>query len=284
MQMAISAQGFQRTAEAIRFLRIHADESPSLASLAAHLGVVPAVAQREFRRLVGISPKRFLQDLAARRAGGLLDRGADLLSASLDAGLSGPGRLHDHLIRVEAVSPGEWKAQGKGLVLRHGIGETRFGPVWIVLTPRGVHRLEFVDSHAAGAGLLNATRLRFPLATLIDDPGGTQALLDRIFTSTASRFDIQVVATPFQLSVWKAILRLPVGSITTYRRIAMAVSDATRTRAVAQALAANPVAMLIPCHRVLREDGALAGYRWGCERKLALLAGEESLGASPDGT
>ncbi len=266
---------FRRTAEAIRFLRAHAADPHSLAGLAAHLGVVPAVVQREFRRLVGISPKRFQQDLAAQRALGLLDRGADVLAASLEAGLSGPGRLHDHLIRVEAVSPGEWKSQGKDLELVHGVGRSRFGLVWVVLTARGVHRLAFVTAPEESEALLAATRTRFPRAGFRPEPQAAQAVVDRIFAPAVAEFSLQVVATPFQLAVWKAILALPPGATTTYGRIAVAIGQESAARAVAQALAANPVAVLIPCHRVLREDGALSGYRWGCAVKLGLLAAEE---------
>ncbi len=278
---ADAAPGFRRTAEAIRFLRAHATDPPSLAHLAAHLGVAPAVAQREFRRLVGISPKRFQQDLAVQRAVGLLDRGADVLEASLEAGLSGPGRLHDHLIRVEAVSPGEWKSQGQALVLVHGCGTSRFGLVWVVLTARGVHRLVFVTSPAEGDVLLAATQARFPRATFRPDPQAAQVAINRIFALGVENLTLQVVATPFQLAVWKAILALPAGATTTYGRVATAIGRDSAQRAVAQALAANPVAVLIPCHRVLREDGALSGYRWGCALKLGLLAAEEPGSAGP---
>ena len=276
MSFAIpSTRVFHRTAEAVRYLRTNAATTPSLKNLADHLGVAPAVAQREFRQLVGISPKRFLQDLAVQRASGLLDRGQDLLSVSLDSGLSGPGRLHDHLIRVEGVSPGEWKNQGKGMEFRYGVGDTPFGQAGVVLTSRGMHRLEFLDAPDDISRLIDMTRRRFPVASFIDDTNGVQKILRQIFSPTAHRFDIRVVATPFQLAVWKAILRLPTGSTTTYKRISIALGDVARTRAVAQALAANPVAVLIPCHRVLREDGALCGYRWGFARKLGLLTREE---------
>lgn len=272
--MNMDSKPFHRTAQAIRFLRQHADQTPSLIDLADHLGLAPAVAQREFRRLVGISPKRFLQDILARRASGLLDHGLDLLDASLEAGLSGPGRLHDHLVRVEAVSPGEWINQGKDLVFRYGVGTTPFGLAWMLLTPRGIHRLVFLEPGDTGDQLLIETRQRFPLSNLIPEPG-IQNIFDRIFSPLKHSFSLQVIATPFQLAVWKALLNLQCGSTSTYSRLAEYIGKTNSCRAVAQAIAANPVAILIPCHRVLREDGSLCGYHWGTARKLGLLVGEE---------
>jgi AraC family transcriptional regulator of adaptative response/methylated-DNA-[protein]-cysteine methyltransferase len=273
--MSTDSKPFQRTAQAIRFLRQHADQTPSLSDLADHLGLAPAVAQKEFRRLVGISPKRFLQDILARRASGLLDHGLDLLDASLEAGLSGPGRLHDHLIRVEAVSPGEWKNQGKDLIFRHGVGKTPFGFAWMLQMPRGIHRLVFLEHADVENQLLMEIRQRFPLATLIPEPG-IQTIFDQIFSPLKHSFTLQVIATPFQLAVWKALLNLPCGSTSSYSRLAKTLGKKQGCRAVAQALAANPVAVLIPCHRVLREDGALCGYHWGTARKLGLLLTEET--------
>lgn len=263
---ALPAPAFKRTAQSIRWLRAHADEQPDLVRLARELGVAPAVARREFRRLVGISPKRFVQELTARRATTLLDRGADVLSASLEAGLSGPGRLHDLLVRVEGVSPGEWKRRGAGAALRWGLGPTPFGPAAVAWTRRGIHRLGWSDEVEVAAS--TAPR---------DDPAA-RILLDQIFAPAAGHdgFALDLVATPFQLAVWRALLGVGRGATTTYGALAESLDHAQGARAVAGAVAANPVAVLIPCHRVLREDGALAGYRWGRARKLGLLCQEET--------
>jgi AraC family transcriptional regulator of adaptative response/methylated-DNA-[protein]-cysteine methyltransferase len=269
------AAPFRRTAEAIRFLRRNAADQPDLPTLAAHLGVAPAVAQREFRRLVGISPKRFLQDLTCRRATGLLDRGRDLLTTSLEAGLSGPSRLHDHLVRIEAMSPGEWKDRGEGQTLILGEGDTPFGRALLAQSARGIHRLEFLDGPEDRRRCDENLRRRWAQARRREDDRLVQSVLDRIFRSPGASFRLALVATPFQVAVWKALLRLPAGRTCSYQRLATSAGHPPAIRAVANAVAANPVAVLIPCHRVLAEDGALCGYRWGIARKLGLLAQEE---------
>lgn len=266
---------FRRTAEAIRFLRAQAQ--PDLGALARHLALDPAVVRRDFKRLVGIGPKRFVQDLVARRAAGLLDRGADVLDASLEAGLSGPGRLHDLMVRVEAMSPGEWKRGGAALGVGWGHGMTPIGPAAVAWTARGIHRLEFVDDPAAVEAFAAALSRRVPEAEIRRDDAGAEHHLAAAFAAgtTGEPIRLHLVATPFQLAVWRALLRLPVGTTTTYRAMAAAMDRPGASRAVAGAVAANPVAVLIPCHRVLRSDGGLSGYRWGCARKLALLCREE---------
>ena len=266
---------FRRVAEAVRYLRRNVTNAPSLEDLACHLGVHPSVAQREFRRLVGISAKRFLQDLHARRGLDAVDRGADVLSASLDAGLSGPARLHDHSIRVVALSPGEWKTRCAGMALRWGVFRTVFGALWGLLSPRGIVRLAFFDSDADLSRLTRGARTFFAGSAMVQDDEAVQDVATKIFSGPASSFDLATVATPFQLAVWKALLSLPAGDTTTYRRLAAAIGRPSAARAVGGAVARNPVAVLIPCHRVLREDSRLGGYRWGWDRKLALLADEE---------
>jgi len=271
------SDAFQRTATAIRFLREQVDQQPTLEDIARHLGVAPAVAQRDFRRLVGISPKRFLQDLTAGHAGVLLDRGVDVLRASLAVGLSGSGRLHDHMVRVEAMSPGEWKYRLAGATLRWGVGATPFGAAAVARTERGIHRLEFLDGSDAEDRFSRAVRARCSAANQLhrDDREATE-VLRAVFGRQQNTFGLSVVATPFQLAVWKAVLRAPPGTTVSYSELATAIGKPSAQRAVGTALGRNPIALLIPCHRVLRQDGGLNAYRWGLARKLGLLLQERN--------
>lgn len=261
---------YERVAKVIRLIESRPEDQPSLAELARAAGLSPSRFHRLFRRWAGVTPKAFLKFVTAERAKGLLRGSQDLLGASLELGLSGPGRLHDLFVTTQAVSPGEFKSGGAGLTLRWGFHETPFGTALFALSPRGLCHLAFVDGGRRAA--LADLRRRWPRAALTEDASGTRAVAREAFGR--GRVPVVLSGTPFQTRVWEALLRIPPGRAATYGQVARAVGRPRAVRAVGAAVGANPVAFLIPCHRVLREGGALGGYRWGIPRKRALLAWE----------
>lgn len=266
---------YDRVAEAIRFLEAHRQEHPSLDEAAAHLGLSPAHFQRLFRRWAGVSPKRFLQFLDAEHARRLLEERRTTLDVAGEVGLSGPGRLHDLMVSVHAVTPGQVQARGEGMEIRAGLHESPFGPAHLGLTERGLCSLQFADE-ATG---LEWLRRRWPQARLVWDPGATREVRDRVFDGGRVALDVQ--GTNFQLKVWEALLRVPAGRLTTYGRLAAEVGLPAGSRAVGAAVGRNAIGYLIPCHRVLREGGALGGFRWGEERKRLMLAREWAVTSPP---
>jgi AraC family transcriptional regulator of adaptative response/methylated-DNA-[protein]-cysteine methyltransferase len=264
---------YARVAKAIEFLVEHRQEAPTLTEVAAHVGLSPFHFQRLFRRWVGVSPKRFLQARELLDAKALLARKHSVLAASLDAGLSGPGRLHDLFLTFEAMTPGEFKA--KDFEIAYGVHETPLGKAVFAATKRGLCGLEFVERDTEA---LERLRARWPNARFVARPKLTKRFADEL--SRRLRGDLKrplalvVKGTPLQLKVWQALLRIPPGSVTTYGAIAKALGSPKATRAVGSAVGANPICVLIPCHRVIQSSGALGGYHWGEGRKRALLASE----------
>jgi AraC family transcriptional regulator, regulatory protein of adaptative response / methylated-DNA-[protein]-cysteine methyltransferase len=274
------ARDYERIARAIEYLRRNTAEQPDLAAVARHLHLSEHHFQRLFTRWAGVSPKRFLQFLTVESAKARLASSASILDLAGNVGLSGPGRLHDLFVTLEAVSPGEYKAGGAGLAIRYGIHDSPFGPALIATSGRGVCGLHFVDSGQNAGALLGKD---WPRATLREDSSVTAQLAQRIFSPLASQsakpLALLVKGSNFQLKVWRALLALPPGSIATYRHIARTIGEPTAARAVGNAIGANPVAWLIPCHRVIRESGELSRYRWGTERKAAMLGWEAARSA-----
>ncbi|BAU41087.1 methylated-DNA--[protein]-cysteine S-methyltransferase [Leptolyngbya sp. O-77] len=269
---------YQRIAAAIAFLRAHRVEQPDLAAVAQHLHLSESHVQRLFTRWAGISPKRFLQYLTVEYAKSKIAETESLLDLSLEAGLSSPGRLHDLFVSLEAMSPGEYKAGGAGLEIVYGIHPTRFGRALVATTARGVCNLLFLDVPDAAARDAGEAELRrlWPNAVLRYDPAATAPVGDRLLNplDNPRPISLWVKGTNFQIQVWRSLLQLPPGSLTTYRQIAQHLGRPTAIRAVGNAIGSNPIALLIPCHRVIRESGELGGYRWGLPRKSALLSWE----------
>ncbi len=274
---------YERIARAIAYLEDHAAEQPSLGAVARAAGLSAFHFQRLFRRWAGVSPKRFLQFVTAQRAKGRLQGGGTVLETAYDVGLSGPGRLHDLLVSTEAVTPGQVRAAGAGLEIRWGRHATPFGDCVIAATPRGVCHLSFHQRDDIEPGI-ERLRRDWPAARLIRDQVGTARLAARVFRTGRERpgtpLALHVRGTNFQLKVWEALLRVPAAETTTYGTIAAAVGAPGAARAVGSAIGDNPIAFVIPCHRVLRGTGALGGYRWGLERKRAMLAWEAARGAA----
>lgn len=272
---ASAARDYARIARAIEFLRTHAAAQPDLAGAARHVGLSEFHFQRLFTRWAGVSPKRFLQFLTVEDAKRRLAATRSTLDLAAEVGLSGGGRLHDLFVTLEALSPGEARAGGAGLTIRWSLHDTPFGPALIAATARGVCALHFVEHEAQGMALL---RQSWPRAQRVRDPAATAAIAQRIFAplAQASRQPLAVLVkgTNFQLQVWRALLALPAGAVTTYGDLAGALQKPDAARAVGAAVGANAVAWLIPCHRVIRASGMLTGYRWGTARKAAMLGWE----------
>jgi AraC family transcriptional regulator of adaptative response/methylated-DNA-[protein]-cysteine methyltransferase len=267
---------FSRVAAAIHYLEAHADDQPGLEELAGAAGLSPSHFQRLFKRWAGVSPKRFLQFLTIEHAKKLLRDSNSVLDTSFEVGLSGPGRLHDLFVSVEAVTPGEYKAQGEGLEILWGLHDTPFGRCLLATTPRGVCHLSFpADDGAEGLERLNRDWGR---ARLIEDPAGTRTLVeDLLFAQPQTQerpLGLVLKGTNFQIKVWNALLQIPRGRAVSYGNIAAHIGSPHAHRAVGTAVGANPIAWLIPCHRVLRKGGELGGYRWGTTRKRAMIGWE----------
>jgi AraC family transcriptional regulator of adaptative response/methylated-DNA-[protein]-cysteine methyltransferase len=266
---------YDRIAAVIRHLDKHHSAQPALDALAAAAGLSQSHFHRLFHRWAGITPKDFIQCLTAEHAKNRLRESASVLDAALDAGLSGPGRLHDLLVTIEAASPGEFKSGGLGLRIEWGFAESPFGLCSLGWNSRGICHLAFHDDPEKPSPPVEL-RHDWPQAQFFRNGRVARQLAKTIFNSDAHSTALKafVHGTPFQLKVWRALLRIPEGRLASYSWIARAVGDRNASRAVGSACGANPVAWLIPCHRVIRETGVVQGYRWGNARKCALLARE----------
>lgn len=272
----MSASDYRLIEQAIRFLGDNVRRQPELREVAASVGLSEFHFQRLFQRWAGVSPKRFLQFQTAQEAKRVLRQAGDLLDASYGSGLSGPGRLHDLIVNVDAVTPGEYKRGGAGLVISWGVHASPFGDCLLGVTPRGVCALEFLRPETRAEALARL-RASWEHAELRHAPQPTAAVAARIFGPHAHRqapLAVLVKGTNFQIKVWEALLRIPSGAVTSYGRLARSVGQPRAARAVGSAVAANPIAYLIPCHRVIRGTGAFGDYRWGAVRKRVLLSAE----------
>ena len=287
-----------RIERALAFLSERAERQPTLAQVADHVGLSEHHLQRVFTRWAGISPKRFLQFQTVQSAKALLRDSRSVLDTTYSTGLSSGGRLHDLFITLEAMTPGEFKAAGAGLVIRTGIHDSPFGECVIAVTDRGVCGLAFVvDGDRASA--VDEVEGHWPGATFVRDQNGTAATAARVFASwggepwastnsgaspgvTPTPLSVLVRGSNFQVRVWEALLRIPAGTVATYEDVATVAGRTGATRAVGTAIGRNPVAYLIPCHRVIRKTGAFGGYHWGPSRKVAMLLRETALAALGD--
>lgn len=261
---------YERVARIIRFLDAHRLAQPTLADLAAEAGLSESHFHRLFTRWAGATPKDFLQCLTAEFARDRLHRGESVLNAALDAGLSSPGRLHDLCVTLEAATPGEIKAGGAGWSLDAGFAETPFGLCAIATGPRGVCHLAFVETEDR-----KDIAAAWPRAEIRWSDAAARGIAAQIFKKGRGEgLRAFVRATPFQLKVWRALLKVPAGSVVSYGHLAAAVGNPGAARAVGTAVGANPLAYLIPCHRVIRETGVIGQYRWGHERKCVMLGRE----------
>jgi AraC family transcriptional regulator of adaptative response/methylated-DNA-[protein]-cysteine methyltransferase len=271
-----SSEDYLRIEQAILYLENHYKDQPNLEEVAASIGLSEYHFQRLFTRWTGVSPKRFLQFLTKEGAKDLLNRSENLLDTTHQVGLSSLGRLHDLFVTTEAVTPGEYKSRGEGVTIRYGIHLTPFGKCLIGLTERGICHLGFVQT-SEGEAIDNLVN-DWKEAKMIEDYRATASLVEPIFSlqfnTRIKPLTLHLRGTNFQLKVWEALLQIPAGSVSTYEGIAKRIGQPAATRAVGTAVGHNPIAVLIPCHRVIRKAGDFGKYRYGALRKKALLAYE----------
>ena len=263
---------YTRVANAIAYIVEHAVDQPPLEQIADRVGLSPFHFQRTFRRYAGVTPKQFLAALTVESAKGLLDQEETVLGAALDVGLSSPARLHDRFVSIEAMSPGEYKSGGAGLEITYGFAQSPFGLMLAAKTSRGICMLEFIENSQ-----FDPSQTTLPNARYRRNDGVATEVVAQLFGEThAESIPLHVRGTNFQIRVWNALLGIAPGSVTTYGRVANTLDMGGGARAVGRAVGSNPVAFLIPCHRVIAQTGAITGYRWGPERKRALLTWERA--------
>ncbi|HEX2393808.1 MAG TPA: methylated-DNA--[protein]-cysteine S-methyltransferase [Bacteroidales bacterium] len=263
---------FERIALAIEYISSHFREQPDLDDVASKVNLSPFHFQRLFTEWAGVSPKKFVQYMTISYAKSIL-REDSLLNVSYDTGLSGSGRLHDLFITIEGMTPGEYKNGGENLLIRYSYEESPFGKILIASTSKGICNLAFEnDEDKAMQELHNL----FPNAGFIHQSDMLHQVALSFIDSykSGNRIALHLKGTPFQLKVWEALLKIPSGRLTTYGAIARNINHPTASRAVGSAIGDNPVALLIPCHRVIQQCGVFGHYHWGASRKKAIIAWE----------
>ena len=267
---------FQRIAAAIHYLVDRQEDQPELEDVAAVVGLSPHHFQRVFTRWAGLSPKKFLKHITLDAAKNRLDASLSVMDAAFDVGLSGASRLHDLFVTVDAVTPGEYKSQGNGMVFKYGFHPSLFGEVIVVVSERGLAGLGFTTEIGRTQALAEQNN-GWDQATWKHDQKVTNSYAEQVFSGAPKPtvpLSVLMRGTPFQIKVWEALLRIPSGKVISYGVLANRLGQPTAARAVGTACGANRVGFLIPCHRVIRETGAITGYRWGADRKHAMLAWE----------
>ncbi|MEP9349878.1 bifunctional helix-turn-helix domain-containing protein/methylated-DNA--[protein]-cysteine S-methyltransferase [Xanthobacter sp. KR7-225] len=275
--LEIAASDYNVVRRAVEYVSLHVRRQPEVEEIASAAGVSARALTELFRRWCGLTPKAFLQAVTLDRARRIVAESANVLDAALELGLSGPGRLHDLFVVHEAMSPGEWKTGGAGLLIRYGFHPSPFGMALAMATPRGLCGLAFADAGEEAAALADM-RARWPNAAFVEEPAATAPLVARIFSPGACRdhqpLRIVFIGTDFEIRVWETLLRIPLGRATTYSTIAEHVGSPKAARAVGAAVGKNPISFVVPCHRVLGKSGDLTGYHWGLTRKRAILGWE----------
>ena len=269
---------YQRIAEAINYIKLNFKSQPNLDDVAEKVHLSPFHFQRLFTDWAGISPKKFLQYLSLDYAKGILkDKQATLFDTAFETGLSGTGRLHDLFVNIEGMTPAEYKNGGKELCINYSFAETPFGNIIVASTPKGICYMAFADEREAA---FNQLEYQFPNAAYeqVVDVAQQDAL--HIFKkdwSELSTIKLHLKGTNFQLKVWEALLKIPMGQLSTYSDISKQILQPNASRAVGSAIGANPVAFLIPCHRVIKSTGEFGGYHWGPTRKSAIIGWEAAI-------
>jgi AraC family transcriptional regulator of adaptative response/methylated-DNA-[protein]-cysteine methyltransferase len=270
----VDSREFARMTRAIGFIEREYQRQPKLAEIARHVGLSEFHFNRLFRRWTGLTPKQYLAEVTSRAAGDALENEPSVLDAAHSVGLSGGGRLHDLTVTLEAMTPGEIRDRGAGVTIRHGVANTPFGSAFVAETPRGLCRLAFVDRRSA-AGDLAELRAAFPRATFERDDARAAEIVATIWGRKAATLPLAVTGTNFQVQVWRALLELDPRETVSYGALARKLGMQNGARAIGNAVGANPIAWVIPCHRVLRAGGDLGGYRWGAARKQMIHRWEE---------
>lgn len=273
-----SLQHYQRVAQAIEYLQQNFQHQPTLEDVAAHVHLSPAYFQRLFSEWAGTSPKKFLQYISVEHAKSILTRSAahSLLEATYETGLSSGSRLHDLFIQIEGMTPAEYKNGGAGLKISYCFAETLFGRVLVASTQKGVCALSFVEQDEQALHELTA---KFPHAEYVEQMDNMQQrALALLMTQSNSlqQVKLHLKGSAFQLKVWESLLKIPTGQLASYGDVAAQIGQVKAARAVGSAVAQNPVAFLIPCHRVIQASGVLGNYHWGSTRKTAMIGWEGS--------
>ena len=269
---------YQRIAQAIEFINANAKQQPSLENIAAHLHLSPFHFQRLFSQWAGVAPKKYLQILTVDRAKQLLAQSKPLAEVSDSVGLSGSSRLHDHFVQLEAASPGEFKAGGAGMEIRYSVIGGPFGDAFIAVTPRGICKLSFLSNNTIEQQIVDLNA-QWPAAKLVNQASETTQMVEALFAGKQTingPLSLYVKGTNFQINVWRALLQIEPGCISSYVQVAAAVGKPRAYRAVGTAIGSNQVAFFIPCHRVLQQSGQIGGYLWGETRKHAIHAWESA--------
>ncbi len=266
---------YKRIAEAIDFIKNNFRDQPNLDEVAAHVNLSPFHFQRLFSDWAGTTPKKFLQYISIEHAKKILmERQATLFETAFEAGLSGTGRLHDLFVKIEGMSPAEYRDGAKNLSINYNFSESPFGKLIVASTMKGVCYMAFEENEDKA---LSDLKEKFPKATFTHSTDKLQRNAMFIFQSdwrNLSEIKLHLKGTDFQLKVWEALLKIPMGMLTTYGKIAEKIGNDNASRAVGTAIGSNPVAFLIPCHRVIQSTGNIGGYMWGTTRKTAIIGWE----------
>ncbi len=275
MRRTSSTEDYRRIEKVILFLEKYFHQQPDLREIAGAVNLSPYHFQRLFKRWAGISPKRFLQILTIEHAKTVMKKTGSLLDVAYETGLSSAGRLYDLFVQVEAMTPDEFRKQGWRLQIRYGFHPSPFGEFIVAVTDRGICHLAFTQKRGRKEAVINLKK-KWGNAEILEDPVATRVYGEKIFGSakTGQVLTLCLRGTNFQIKVWQALLRIPAGTTVSYEDIARQIGRPSAVRAVTNAVTNNPVAFLIPCHRVIRKTGAVGGYRWGSARKKAMLAWE----------
>ena len=268
---------YYRIEKAIKYIEANYKNQPTLDEIADHICLSPFHFQRLFKDWAGVTPKRFIQFLTLEYAKKVLSEGHSIFDATFRSGLSGPSRLHDLFVNIEGVTPGEFKNHGKGLNIYYGFYQSPFGPYMLAVTERGICALHFTGDHQ-NEKYLDQLKSRWPEADLTQDSSVTGNYHKHLFTPNSDRTKITLLlkGTNFQLKVWKALLQIPSGCLTSYDTIARKIENLGASRAVGSAIGSNPVGFIIPCHRVINKIGVVGNYRWGSAKKRAIIGWEAS--------
>jgi AraC family transcriptional regulator, regulatory protein of adaptative response / methylated-DNA-[protein]-cysteine methyltransferase len=275
----MESQDYQRIAKAMDYIQNHYQNQPDLEDVASFIGLSPAHFQKMFSEWAGVSPKKFLQFTTLQHSKEQLKQHKTLEETAYQVGLSGTSRLHDLFVNIEGMTPATYKLKGKDLEISYGVHPSPFGEVLIATTERGICKISFMESIEIEPveDTLAELKEEWGNAQITHEPDKTAIIAQQIFESkTINPLKVLLKGTPFQLKVWEALLKIPSGCLVSYSHISQNIEMPTAMRAVGTAIGQNPIAYLIPCHRVIKQSGILGKYRWGDIRKQTMIAWEAS--------